>query len=96
MAIACMPIVAKYLESSDNMEFIKLREDRYLIKDSNGLIVSNEEKLKLEKKELIIKDIESNECQGKTTQRIEEIDRELENGNKSKSNTIKKAKSTTK
>ena len=78
------------------MEFIKLREDRYLIKDSNGLIVSNEEKLKLEKKELIIKDIESNECQGKTTQRIEEIDRELENGNKSKSNTIKKAKSTTK
>lgn len=77
------------------MEFIKLREDRYLIKNSNGLIVSNEEKLKLEKKELIIKDIESNECQGKTTQRIEEIDRELENGNKSKSNTIKKAKSTT-
>lgn len=78
------------------MEFIKLREDRYLIKDSNGLIVSNEERLKLEKKELIIKDIESNECQGKNTQRIEEIDRELENGNKSKSNTIKKAKSTTK
>lgn len=78
------------------MEFMKLRDDRYLIKDSNGLIVSNEEKLKLEKKELIIKDIESNECQGKTTQRIEEIDRELENGNKSKSNTIKKAKSTTK
>ena len=78
------------------MEFIKLREDRYLIKDSNGLIVSNEEKLKLEKKELIIKDIESNECQGKTTQKIEKIDRELENGNKSKSNTIKKAKSTTK
>lgn len=78
------------------MEFIKLREDRYLIKDSNGLIVSNEEKLKIEKKELIIKDIESNECQGKTTQKIEEIDRELENGNKSKSNTIKKAKSTIK
>ena len=49
------------------MEFIKLREDRYLIKDSNGLIVSNEEKFKIEKKELIIKDIESNECQGKTT-----------------------------
>ena len=94
--MVCILITDKYLESSDNMEFIKLREDRYLIKDSNGLIVSNEEKLKLEKKELIIKDIESNECQGKTTQRIEEIDRELENGNKSKSNTIKKAKSTTK
>ena len=94
--MVCILIMDKYLESSDNMEFIKLREDRYLIKDSNGLIVSNEEKLKLEKKELIIKDIESNECQGKTTQKIEEIDRELENGNKSKSNTIKKAKSTTK
>ena len=94
--MVCILIMDKYLESSDNMEFIKLRDDRYLIKDSNGLIVSNEEKLKLEKKELIIKDIESNECQGKTTQRIEEIDRELENGNKSKSNTIKKAKSTTK
>ena len=94
--MVCILITDKYLESSDNMEFIKLREDRYLIKDSNGLIVSNEEKLKLEKKELIIKDIESNECQGKTTRRIEEIDRELENGNKSKSNTIKKTKSTTK
>ena len=94
--MVCILIMDKYLESSDNMEFIKLREDRYLIKDSNGLIVSNEEKLKLEKKELIIKDIESNECQGKTTQKIEEIDRELENGNKSKSNTIKKTKSTTK
>ena len=94
--MVCILIMDKYLESSDNMEFIKLREDRYLIKDSNGLIVSTEEKLKLEKKELIIKDIESNECQGKTTQKIEEIDRELENGNKSKSNTIKKTKSTTK
>ena len=94
--MVCILITDKYLESSDNMEFIKLREDRYLIKDSNGLIVSTEEKLKLEKKELIIKDIESNECQGKTTQRIKKIDRELENGNKSKSNTIKKAKSTTK
>lgn len=94
--MVCILITDKYLESSDNMEFIKLREDRYLIKDSNGLIVSTEEKLKLEKKELIIKDIESNECQGKTTQRIKKIDRELENGNKSKSNTIKKTKSTTK
>ena len=94
--MVCILITEKYLESSDNMEFIKLREDRYLIKDSNGLIVSTEEKLKIEKKELIIKDIESNECQGKTTQKIKKIDRELENGNKSKSNTIKKTKSTTK
>ena len=94
--MVCILKTEKYLESSENKKVIKLREDRYLIKDSNGLIVSNEEKLKLEKKELIIKDIESNECQGKTTQRIKKIDRELENGNKSKSNTIKKTKSTTK
>ena len=74
------------------MEFIKINNNRYMIKNSNNIIVSEEEKLKLEKRELVIKDIQSNECQGKTTQRIEEIDRELENGNKSKSNTIKKAR----
>lgn len=74
------------------MEFIKIREDRYMIKGSNNIIVSEEEKLKLEKKELIIEDIESNECQGKTTQRIKEIDRKLKNGRKkSKPNTIKEA-----
>ena len=78
------------------MEFIKLGKDKYLIKDSNSLVVSEEEKLKLEKRELVIKDIQSNECQGRTTQKIQEIDRKLKNGNKSKSNTIKKAKSTTK
>ena len=50
--MVCILITDKYLESSDNMEFIKLREDRYLIKDSNGLIVSNEEKLKLERERL--------------------------------------------
>jgi hypothetical protein len=74
------------------MEFIKMG-DKYLVKWSNGIVVDEEEKLKLEKKELIIKDIESNECQGKTTQKIEEINKELENV---KSNTIKKAKRTTK
>ena len=42
------------------MEFIKLNKNRYLIKDSNNLVVSEEEMLKLQKKELIIKDIQSN------------------------------------
>ena len=69
------------------MEFIKLGKDKYLIKDSNSLVVSEEEKLKLEKRELVIKDIQSNECQGKTTQKIQEIDRKLKNEHK----TIKKA-----
>lgn len=51
------------------MEFIKVKNG-YLIKNSNGRIISEKEKLKLENKELIIVDIKSNECQGKTTQKI--------------------------
>jgi hypothetical protein len=51
------------------MEFIKVKNG-YLIKNSNGRIISEKEKLKLENKELIIADIKSNECQGKTTQKI--------------------------
>lgn len=66
------------------MEFIKLNGDRYMIKDGNSRVVSKEDKLKLEKKELIIEDISSNNCQGETTKKIAEIDKELEgktNGN---------------
>lgn len=51
------------------MEFIKVGKN-YMIKNSNGRIVSEKEKLELENNELIIKDIKSNECQGKTTQKI--------------------------
>lgn len=51
------------------MEFIKMGKN-YMIKGSNGRIVTEKEKLELENKELIIKDIQSNECQGKTTQKI--------------------------
>ena len=40
------------------MEFVELGKDRYLVKNSNGVIVDKKEKLKLEKKELIIKDVE--------------------------------------
>lgn len=35
-------------------EFIKIDEDRFLVKNSNGTIVS--------KKDVVIQDIESNEC----------------------------------
>lgn len=51
------------------MKFIKVGKN-YMIKASNGRIVSEKEKLELENKELAIKDIQSNECQGKTTQKI--------------------------
>lgn len=62
------------------MDFIQIGKDRYMIKGSNNLVVSKEEKLRLEKKELVIKDITSNECQAETTQKIEEINKELGNG----------------
>ena len=51
------------------MEFIKVGKN-YMIKNSNGRIVSEKEKLQLENNELIIKDFKSNECQGKTTKKI--------------------------
>lgn len=73
------------------MEFIKLRNDRYLLKGSNSVIVSEEEKLKLERKELIIEDIEGCNCQKETTLKLREINKKI-NANK----TIKKAKSITK
>lgn len=51
------------------MEFIKIGK-KYMIKNGNGRIITEKEKLELENKELIIKDIQSNECQAKTTQKI--------------------------
>lgn len=51
------------------MEFIKVGKN-YMIKNGNGRIISEKEKLELENQELIIEDVKSNKCQGKTTQRI--------------------------
>ena len=51
------------------MEFIKVGKN-YMIKNSNGQIVSEKEMLELQNNELIIKDFKSNECQAKTTQKI--------------------------
>ena len=51
------------------MEFIKIGKN-YMIKNGNGRIITEKEKLELENKELIIKDIQSNECQAKTTQKL--------------------------
>ena len=63
------------------MEFIKVGKN-YLIKNSNGRIVSEKEKMELENKELIIKDFESNECQGKTTRKLAKNRKRLEKFNK--------------
>ena len=51
------------------MEFIKMG-DKFLIKNSNGVIVDEKEKLKLENNEMVIKDVESNLCQKETTKKI--------------------------
>ena len=66
------------------MEFIRLNDGNYMIKNSNGYIVDEKEKIKLENKELVIKDITSNKCQEETTKKIsknkkklKEIDKKL-------------------
>lgn len=51
------------------MEFIKLGK-RWLVKNSGSRIVSEKEKLELENEELVLKDIESNDCQKETTKKI--------------------------
>lgn len=67
------------------MEFIKQKNGNYLIKDSNGVIVTEKEKLQIENNELVLEDIKSNGCQGtitkkisKNKKRIKEIDIEEE------------------
>lgn len=62
------------------MEFIKVG-DKYIIKDSCGVIVDEKEKKQLEKRNDILKDITSNECQGKKkkTETKKEIVEEKEN-----------------
>lgn len=59
------------------MEFIKVG-DKFMIKGSNGIIVDEAEKIKLENKELVIKDIESNQCQKETTKKISKNKKRLE------------------
>lgn len=71
------------------MEFIKLLKDRYMIKGSNNYIVSEKEKLQLEKKELILEDIKGCECQQETTKKISKINKKLK-----ENETIKEAKPT--
>ena len=51
------------------MEFVKVGKN-YMIKGSNGRIVSEKEKIQLENNELVLKDIEGCECQKETTKKI--------------------------
>lgn len=65
-----------YTKRSDIKEFIKIGADKYIIKDSNGTIVNEKEKLKLEKRELIIEDVKS-DCGKDATKKIKKVDRKL-------------------
>ena len=69
--------IDNFMKGVLDMEFIKHGEN-YLIKDSNGIVVSEEEKLQLEKEELILEDITSNNCQGNTTRKIRKINKKIE------------------
>lgn len=60
------------------MEFIKQKDGNYIIKDSNGVIVSEKEKLQLENNELIIKDVESNNCQKENAKKIKKNKKRIE------------------
>ena len=51
------------------MEFVKVGKN-YLIKGSNGRVVSEKEKLQLENKELVLQDIKGCSCQQETTKKI--------------------------
>ena len=68
--------IDQFIERGIDMEFIKVG-DKYMIKDSNGYIVDEKEKLKLEKGELVLKDIEGCECQKETTKKISKINKRL-------------------
>ena len=71
----------------NKMEFIKVGKN-YMIKNSNGRIITEAEKLKLENDELVIKDFKSNECQAKTTQKIIKNKKRIKKIEEEKSNDI--------
>lgn len=81
--------ITQFIKRGVDMEFIK-KGNNYLIKDSNGRIVSEKEKLELENNELIIKDITSNKCQGETTKKIRKNKKKIQEIEEGNSDTIKK------
>lgn len=79
----------------ESLTFTVITGNRYRIDNSNNIIVSKEEMLKLKKDHTILKDFYSNGCQKNTKKKIEEIDEELnkiDENRKSQSNSNKKTK----
>ena len=79
------------------MEFIKIGK-KYLIKNSNGRIVTEKEKLELENHELILKDIKSpcakeiTKKLSKNKKRLKEIEQETALNNEVQDETIEETK----
>lgn len=73
-----------YLDEMEvlGMKFIKRTDGNYIIKGSNGVVVSEKEKLQLENRELVLEDIKS-DCAKEVTKKITKNKKrikELENG----------------
>lgn len=83
----------QFIERGVNMEFIKKGEN-YLIKNSNGRIVSEKEKLELENGELIIKDITSSNCQQETTKKIKRNKKRIKELEEKANDTLKETTET--
>lgn len=60
------------------MEYIKIGEDRFLIKNSNSKVVDEKELLELQNKELVLEDITGKGCQEKTTKKIKANKKRIE------------------
>ena len=58
------------------MNFIRYG-DKWIIEGSNGMVVDDTERLKLEQGELVIKDIESNVCQENNRKKLKAIEKKL-------------------
>lgn len=69
--------IDNFMEGGINMEFIDIGRGKFLVRNSNGLIVDEKERLEMEKEGLIIKDIESDTCQQETTKKVSKINKRI-------------------
>lgn len=84
-----------FLERGVNVEFIK-KGQNYLIKNSNGRIVSEKEKLQLENDELVLEDISSNNCQQETTKKIKKNKKRIKEIEEKENDTLEETTETKK
>ncbi len=69
--------VDRFMEGGLKMEFIDIGRGKFLVRNSNGLIVNEKERLEMEKEGLIIKDVASDTCQKETTKKVSKINKRL-------------------